>query len=162
MICLSCKINEAMEHGLVCTECMKKSQYQAKANILLDGANEYDWGLARLSTSILMPNAELKPEDTEICGTWGRMADGRLWLHLETPVQAIQDRATLMLAELAERRRLGLTLTAPAKKPAAPGGASVAKRTQTRSKPVTEAPQSVGSKIAEDMQALRDKLRPKA
>ncbi|MCJ7759855.1 hypothetical protein MUP59_01775 [Candidatus Bathyarchaeota archaeon] len=110
--CKLCKEKEALLNSLVCQECWNKSRYQAKASILLDGTESgHKWGVALLSPQILFTDTDLtKLDELEICGTWGYMDDGRLWLHLETPVQALQDKATLLMSEFSERRKQGLLI----------------------------------------------------
>lgn len=76
-------------------------EYQAKAHLVLEGSEQHEWGVVKDCHG----NINHIPEDAEVVGTWSRYGDGTYWVSLETSLQALQDRATILVAELARRRR---------------------------------------------------------
>jgi len=129
-LCKLCNVYECGLNGLVCEDCLKKSKYQAKASLLLEGAEQYNWGAVLLSpSSIIIPSSDVKIEDTQVVGTWGKMADGKIWVNVETPLQALQDKAVLSMLELMEKRKksqelIPISRHAPAPAKVKPGRAS--------------------------------------
>lgn len=79
-----------------------KPEYQAKAHLVLEGSEQHEWGLVKDCHGCI----NYVPEDAEIVGTWSKYSEGTFWVSLETAIQALQDRATILTAELAERRKL--------------------------------------------------------
>ncbi|MDD3493592.1 MAG: hypothetical protein PHZ19_08880 [Candidatus Thermoplasmatota archaeon] len=163
MICKLCKEKESLPNTLLCKECLDKLKYQPKASVLLEGIESgHRWGVARLSPQILFTDVDLnKIDDLDICGTWGFMDDGRLWVHLETPLQALQDKATVLLHEFTERRKKGLTIP-QIHKP----GESHEKKVRTsapKPRPVKDQGQEagIGETTVKEMQRLRALLHPK-
>jgi hypothetical protein len=142
---------------------MKKSGQQSKINLLLDNSDKYDWGVVKVSPSILLPTSEIQMQDIEICGTWGKMSDGTLWLHLESTLEALHDKATLILAELSERRRKGLSI-GPILKPerSESSGQTPRPRRTRESRPQQAPEEDQSSVISKEMQVLREKLHTKA
>lgn len=103
MKCLQCgKTHDSP--GLVCKDCLEKSGYQAKAHLVLEGSETHEWGVVK----DCMGSVNYIPEDAEVVGTWSKYGEGTYWVALETSMQALQDRATLLTAELAARRRVEL------------------------------------------------------
>jgi len=79
----------------------KTPEYQAKAHLVLEGSEHHEWGVVKDCLGCI----NHIPEDAEIVGTWSRYGDGAYWVSLETPIQALQDRATILIAELAKKRQ---------------------------------------------------------
>lgn len=75
-------------------------EYKVKAHIVLEGSEQYEWGVVKDCHGCI----NHIPEDAEIVGTWCKYSDGTFWVSLETPIQALQDKATILVAELAKRR----------------------------------------------------------
>lgn len=168
-LCKICGVNPVDLSMLVCKECSSKATYQPKVILWVEGVElpNHNNGLLRLSPFILKVGSPITKDDTVVCGTWGRNADNTVWIRLLEPVAALQDRTTLILAELEERRKRGLSVEPTLKPPTLRElGGSRAKTTK-KPKPVgdkgqSEETQGVGSAVSASMQALRDKLRSKA
>lgn len=79
----------------------KGPEYQAKAHLILEASDRHEWGVVKDCHG----NINFVPEDAEIVGTWNKYGDGVFWVSLETPLQALQDKATLLIAELAKKRK---------------------------------------------------------
>lgn len=86
---------------LVCKKCLEKSQYQAKAHLVLEGSEQFEWGVVKDCGR----SVNYIPEDAEVVGTWSRYGGGTFWVSLETHLQALQDKAVLLISELAARRQ---------------------------------------------------------
>ncbi len=165
MICRLCKEKESLPNSLVCGECMDKAKYHAKASVLLDGIESGETkGVLLLSPEVLFTDVDLNNLDAlEVCGTWGYMDNGRLWVHLETPLQALQDKATLLLKEFVERKRKGLVIPQVYK-----SGESHEKKVRTgasrtpKPRKIEDESQevSLGQATVKAMQELRAKLHP--
>jgi len=78
----------------------QKPEYQAKAHLVLEGSNQHEWGVVKDCHG----NVNFIPKDAEIVGTWNKYGEGVFWVSLETPIQALQDKATILTAELARAR----------------------------------------------------------
>jgi len=78
-------------------------EYKAKAHLVLEGSEDpgNTWGAVKDCHG----NINMIPKDAEVVGTWARYNTGEYWVSLETPIQALQDKATLLIAEMAEKRR---------------------------------------------------------
>lgn len=87
--------------GLVCKDCLEKSDYQAKAHLVLEGSASFEWGVVKDCKG----QVNYVPEDAEVVGTWSKYGEETFWVSLETSLQALQDKATLLVAELAATRR---------------------------------------------------------
>ncbi len=171
-LCKICGINPTDLSMLVCSECSNKATYQPKVILWIEGVENPDRqsGLIRLSPSILKIDSLISKDDTVVCGTWGRNSDKTVWVRLLEPVAALQDRTTLILAEIEERLKRGLstgpTLKPPTSKQLSGGTDGKTKRAPRTPKPFgsqgagEEAP-GVGASVSASMQALRDKLRTK-
>ncbi|GAH71568.1 unnamed protein product, partial [marine sediment metagenome] len=70
------------------------------AHLVLEGSDQHEWGVVKDCHG----NINLIPDDAEVVGTWNKYAEGTFWVSLETPIQALQDKATLLIAELAKKR----------------------------------------------------------
>lgn len=87
-----------------------KLEFKPKAHLVLEGSERHDWGVVKDCHGLINDI----PDDAEIVGTWNKYGeDGVYWVDLMTPLEALQDRATQLYAELAEGRtdamaRLGL------------------------------------------------------
>ena len=79
----------------------QKPEYQAKAHLVLEGSNRHEWGVVKDCHG----NVNYIPEDAEVVGTWNKYGEGVFWVSLETPIQALQDKATILTAELARKRQ---------------------------------------------------------
>jgi len=79
----------------------QKPEYQVKAHLVLEGSDQHEWGVVKDCHG----NVNHIPEDAEIVGTWNKYGEGVFWVSLETPIQALQDRATILTAELAKKRQ---------------------------------------------------------
>jgi len=75
-------------------------EYKVKAHLVLEGSEKHEWGVVKDCHGCI----NYIPEDAEIVGTWSKYSEGTYWVNLETPIQALQDKATLLTAELARRR----------------------------------------------------------
>lgn len=86
-------------------------EYKAKAHLVLEGSGDpgNTWGVVKDCHG----NINMVPEDAEVVGTWSRYTNGEYWVSLETPIQALQDKATILIAEMAEKRRLQEATRAP-------------------------------------------------
>lgn len=93
----------------------QKPEYQPKAHLVLEGSNQHEWGVVKDCHG----NINFTPEDAEIVGNWNKYGDGVLWVSLETPIQALQDKATILIAELAKKRQEELA-NLPARKQTLP------------------------------------------
>lgn len=153
MECKLCGQNPVGNNGLVCEFCMSKSQYQAKANLVLEDSERYEWGLVKLTPGTI----NNIPMDSELVGTWHKYGEGTYWVSLMMPVQALMDRATLLHAEVARRRSLGLPLMGPVgrapseKKPHSPSLDKPKKEIQVE-------PQDQSGMLS-SLQALRQRLK---
>lgn len=78
----------------------QKPEYQPKAHLVLEGSDQHEWGVVKDCHGCV----NNIPDDAEVVGTWNKYGDGVLWVSLETPIQALQDKATILIAELAKRR----------------------------------------------------------
>jgi len=78
----------------------QKPEYQPKAHLVLEGSDQHEWGVVKDCHG----NVNFIPEDAEIVGTWNKYGEGVFWVSLETPIQALQDKATLLTAKLAKER----------------------------------------------------------
>ncbi len=87
----------------------QKPEYQPKAHLVLEGSDKHEWGVVKDCHGCV----NNIPEDAELVGTWSKYNEGVFWVSLETPLQALQDKATLQIAELAKNR-----LEVPGGKPA--------------------------------------------
>ncbi len=74
----------------------QKPEYQAKAHLVLEGSDQHEWGIVKDCHGCV----NYIPEDAEIVGNWSKYSEGVFWVSLETPIQALQDRATILIAEL--------------------------------------------------------------
>jgi len=100
----------------------RKLEFKPKAHLVLEGSDEHEWGVVKDCHG----NINFIPDDAEIVGTWNKYSlkpSGGLtyWVSLQTPLSALEDRATQLYAELAESReksmqRLGLR-SSPKKTP---------------------------------------------
>ncbi len=79
----------------------QKPEYQAKARLVLEGSDQHEWGVVKDCHGCV----NYIPEDAEIVGTWNKYGEGVFWVSLETPIQALQDKATILIAELAKKRQ---------------------------------------------------------
>lgn len=79
----------------------QKPEYQAKARLVLEGSDLHEWGVVKDCHGCI----NHIPEDAEIVGTWNKYGEGIFWVSLETPIQALQDKATILIAELARKRQ---------------------------------------------------------
>lgn len=97
-------------------------EYKAKAHLALEGSGDpgNTWGVVKDCHG----NINMIPKDADVVGTWARYTDGEYWVSLETPLQALQDKATILIAEMAEKRRqqeaARVPVTARVSKPRAP------------------------------------------
>ncbi len=100
----------------------QKPEYQTKAHLVLEGSDQHEWGVVKDCHGCV----NLTPEDAEIVGTWSKYGEGVFWVSLETSLQALQDKATILIAELARSRKEELA-SLPARKrslPKEPAGPS--------------------------------------
>ncbi len=81
-------------------EPQRKPEYQPKAHLVLEGSGQHEWGVVKDCHGCI----NSIPEDAEIVGTWNKYGEGVFWVSLETPIQALQDKATILIAKLAEER----------------------------------------------------------
>ncbi len=77
-----------------------KPKYQAKAHLVLEGSDQHEWGVVKDCHGCV----NHIPEDAEVVGTWNKYGEGVFWVSLETPLQALQDKATTLIAERAKSR----------------------------------------------------------
>ncbi len=82
----------------------QKPEYQAKAHLVLEGSDQHEWGVVKDCHGCI----NYIPEDAEIVGNWNKHGEGVFWISLETPIQALQDKATILIAELVKEREKGL------------------------------------------------------
>lgn len=77
--------------------------YQTKAHIVLEDSDKENWGMVKY----LGPGYyTLKTVEGELVGNWSRSpVDGLIHVFLETPLQALIDKATQQFAEYAEMRK---------------------------------------------------------
>jgi len=99
----------------------QKPEYQVKAHLVLEGSDQHEWGVVKDCHG----NINHIPEDAEVVGTWSKYGEGTLWVSLETPIQALQDKATLLFADLAKERKKELAhlptrKRSPPKEPTSP------------------------------------------
>ena len=78
----------------------QKPEYQAKAHLVLEGSDQHEWGVVKDCHGCI----NYIPDDAEVVGTWSKYDVGVFWVSLETPLQALQDKATLLTAGLAKER----------------------------------------------------------
>lgn len=76
-------------------------EYQVKAHLVLEGSEHFEWGMVKDCHGAI----NFIPLDAEVVGTWNKYGDGTFWVSLQTPIQALQDRATILIGEIAESRR---------------------------------------------------------
>jgi len=145
-LCALCGTEPVDYNGYICKGCLAKAQYQEKANLVLEGSEQYEWGLVKLTPGTI----NHVPAESELVGTWHRYGTGTYWVSLVMDAKTLSDRATLLHAEVDRRRVENLPLLGKVKERRAPG----ARRKK-------EAPEVEESKVSEGMQALRDRLRPK-
>ncbi len=93
----------------------QKPEYQAKAHLVLEGSDQHEWGVVKDCHGCI----NNIPEDAEVVGTWSKYGEGIFWVSLETPLQALQDKATILIAELAKKREQELAYR-PARKRSLP------------------------------------------
>lgn len=146
-LCELCNQNPVDQKSHVCKECYDKATYQEKAHLVLEGSEKYEWGMVKLTPGTV----NFTPADSVLVGTWHRWGEGTYWVSLMLPVTALMDRATLLHAEVDKRREEGLDLL---------GKAPVRKARGVRPKKEKEVAQE--DTTSKNLQALRDKLRPKA
>ena len=79
----------------------QEPQHQTKAHLVLEGSDQHEWGVVKDCHG----NVNFIPEDAEVVGTWNKYGEGVFWVSLETPIQALQDKATLLFVKLAEERK---------------------------------------------------------
>ncbi len=104
----------------------QRPEYQAKAHLVLEGSDQHEWGVVKDCHG----RVNHIPEDAEVVGTWSKYSEGVFWVSLETPLQALQDKATTLIAELAKKRQEELAHP-PARKrsmPKEPAGPSTSDR----------------------------------
>jgi hypothetical protein len=78
----------------------KPLDYHVKVSLVLEGSNEFDWGVVKDTHGAI----NIIPEDAEVCGTWHVYSEGVFWVHLTTPIEARLDRAIMLFKEMTERR----------------------------------------------------------
>lgn len=79
----------------------QKPEYKPKAHLVLEGSDQHEWGVVKDCHG----NVNHIPEDAEIVGTWNKYGEGVFWVSLETAIQALQDKATILTAELVKKRQ---------------------------------------------------------
>lgn len=83
----------------------KPLEHQVKAHIALEDSDGRTWGIAK----DIEDNFLWKPGEGSVVGTWSRSPqDNLIHVFLETPLQALQDKAVARFVEYAERRRVSL------------------------------------------------------
>lgn len=104
----------------------QKPEYQPKAHLVLEGSDQHEWGVVKDCHG----NVNFIPDDAEIVGTWNKYGEGVFWVSLETAIQALQDKATILTAELAKKREEELAHLPTKKKtsPKKPTGPSPSER----------------------------------
>lgn len=80
----------------------EKPEYKPKAHLVLEGSNTEEWGVVKDCHG----NVNYVPEDAELVGTWNKYSNGVIWVSLETSLQALQNKATLLMAEMAKAREV--------------------------------------------------------
>lgn len=75
-------------------------EYKVKAHLVLEGSEKHDWGVVKDCHGCV----NHIPEDAEVVGTWNKYSEGTFWVNLQTSLEALQDRATQLIRELARRR----------------------------------------------------------
>jgi len=119
-------------------------EYKTKAHLVLESSRNpgNTWGIVKDCHG----NINMIPKDADVVGTWARYTDGEYWVSLETPIQALQDRATVLIAEMAEKRRQQEAERVPV----------TARVSKPRTKKTTEPEISAESAIFDD---LRSRLK---
>lgn len=77
-----------------------KLEFKPKAHLVLEGSERHDWGVVKDCRG----NINIIPDDAEVVGTWNKYADGTYWVSLQSPLSALEDRATQLYLELAKAR----------------------------------------------------------
>lgn len=147
-LCELCNQNPVALNSCVCQSCMDKATSQEKAALVLEGSEQYEWGLCKLAPGTI----NHIPADSQLVGYWHRYGEGTYWVSLTMPLQALMDRTTLLHAEVSRRREQGLPLMGTLPKPKAERHGKPKERKEA------EATQDT---ISQDLQRLRDLLRPK-
>lgn len=153
-MCELCGLKPVALNGYVCEDCYAKATYEPTVELIMLGAN----GTNTEGLIILTPlGMEVSPHN-ELAGHWRMCPDGNTWVTLLKSVDALMDRATLVTSEITERRLRGIPLMGPIKPPRR----STSGTTRTRQPKVKEEEVSPQADTIKGLQALRDKLRPKA
>ena len=94
-----------------------KQEYQVKSHVALEDSDGESWGIARDTEN----DYSWKTGEGQIVGTWSRSpSDSLIHVFLETPIQALVDKATQHFAEYAEARRMVEPVSKKARAPRAP------------------------------------------
>lgn len=150
--CQLCGQKPAAMNGYVCDQCFDKSSFPDGVDVILLGAD----GKKEYGIVVLSPLGIVNSPHNELVGHWSMCPDGNTWVRLVKTADALHDRATLVMAELTQRRLLGLKPVLPSASESRP------RRTSTRS--VTRAPEAQPGhenmkQIEDKFAALRNKLR---
>lgn len=97
---MTAKFAELEEEQPVAEGEQPANEYHPKAHLVLKGSVEYDWGVVMDCKGCI----NYIPEDAEVVGTWSKYGEGTYWVNLQTPLKALEDRATQLFVELAESR----------------------------------------------------------
>ncbi len=146
-LCLHCKSEPPELNGFLCAKCMKLLHYNEKAGLLLQDSCSEDWGIVLFNS--------IPEENQEIVGYWRRCSDKLIWISLTTPIEALLDKTTILMAELSERRRRDLPLIGIAKKKRESSGTSK----KSTKKVVAKVEVEKTAETLKSLQALRDKIR---
>ncbi len=80
-----------------------KLEYQIKAHVVLEDSVKEDWGMVKY---VEPGTYVLEAAEGELIGNWSKSpTDGLIHVFLETPLQALLDKATQHFAEHAARRK---------------------------------------------------------
>jgi hypothetical protein len=129
-----------------------KLEFKPKAHLVLEGSADFEWGVVKDCHG----NINIIPgEDAEIVGTWNKYAtgpDGKLtfWVSLQTSIEALQDRATQLYAELAAGRENAMAKMKEVK----PTKRTTRAKAQPKAGPTLEE-----KKKHDEFEALRNRLK---
>ena len=79
-----------------------KPEFTPKAHLWLEGSGQHNWGVVRDCHGRI--NCVSDVSDTEVVGSWSRMANDEIWVDLTTPLEALRDKAIQLYKELADAR----------------------------------------------------------
>jgi len=96
------------------TESEEQPEYKVKARLVHEGSEKHDWGVVKDCHGCV----NYIPPDAEIVGTWNKYSEGTFWVSLQTSLEALQDKATQLVSELAKKRAEELVLQPKRRVPA--------------------------------------------